>query len=325
MTIQLDGSNGITLPDSTILSTVNTYGMRNRLINGDMKIDQRNSGASQTITAGAALAYTVDRWYGYCTGANVTGQRVTGSSGFQYTYQFTGAASVTGIFFGQRIETINSYDLAGNNVTLSFYMSNSLLTTVNWTAYYAQTADTFGTVASPSKNQFASGSITVSSSLTRYSITIPVSVYATTGIEILFSVGAQTSGTWIITGVQLEAGTTVTQFERRFIGHELSLSQRYYWTSNVGTSQVVESVATVVGAPVTQPIAFIPPMRTNSPTVNGPTALATSGMTVGSPTVLANTVPGVMTLNATYSVALGTRAYFQFNSGNLTADAEMYT
>ena len=46
----------------------------NRIINGAMNIDQRNAGASQTITAAAALAYTVDRWYAYCTGANVTGQ-----------------------------------------------------------------------------------------------------------------------------------------------------------------------------------------------------------------------------------------------------------
>ena len=60
-----------------MLTTQAQYtGFKNRIINGGMKIDQRNAGASQTITAAAALAYTVDRWYAYCTGANVTGQRV---------------------------------------------------------------------------------------------------------------------------------------------------------------------------------------------------------------------------------------------------------
>ena len=79
-------------------------GLRNRIINGAMTIDQRNAGAAQTITAGAALAYSVDRWYAYCTGANVTGQQVQGASAGQFRYRFTGVASVTGIGFGQRIE-----------------------------------------------------------------------------------------------------------------------------------------------------------------------------------------------------------------------------
>ena len=127
-------------------SSGQVVGTKNRIINGAMAVDQRNAGASQTFTAAAALAYSVDRWYGYCTGANVTGQRVQGATVGQYRYQFTGAASVTGIGFGQRIEQLNSADLAGTTATLSVDLANSLLTTVTWTAYYANTADTFGTL-----------------------------------------------------------------------------------------------------------------------------------------------------------------------------------
>lgn len=200
---------------------------RNKIINGGMGIDQRNSGATKTFTAAAALAYSVDRWYGYCTGANVTGARVAGSGATQYRYQFTGAASVTAIGFGQRIEQQSCYDLAGNTATLSVDISNSLLTTVTWTAYYANTANTFGTLASPTRTQIATGTFTVSSTLTRYTASMSVPTAATTGIEIVFTVGAQTSGTWVIGNVQLEAGSAATPFEQRPVGMELSLCQRY--------------------------------------------------------------------------------------------------
>jgi hypothetical protein len=235
MPITLDGTTGITSP---ALSTpdfldTNSLGMRNRLINGAMSVDQRNNGVAQTITAAAALAYTVDRWYAYCTGANVTGQRVAGTGNNQFAYRFTGAASVTAIGFGQRIEAANCFDLAGSTATLSVELSNTLLTTVTWTAFYANTADTFGTLASPTRTQIANGTFTVNSTLTRYATNISIPSAATTGIEIVFTVGAQTSGTWIIDNVQFEAGTVATPFERRQIGQELLLCKRYFATSVV--------------------------------------------------------------------------------------------
>jgi len=220
-------ASGIT-PTVASLNGGQLAGMRNRLINGRMATDQRNAGAAQTITAGAALAYSVDRWYAYCTGANVTGQQVQGASAGQFRYRFTGAASVTGVGFGQRIEQLNSADLAGATATLSADLANSLLTTVTWTAYYANTADSFGTLASPTRTQIATGTFTVTSTITRYSASISVPAAATTGIEIVFSVGAQTSGTWTIGNVQLEAGTVATPFERRSHGLELALCQRYF-------------------------------------------------------------------------------------------------
>jgi len=200
---------------------------RNKLINGGMAVDQRNAGATQTFTAAAALAYSVDRWYGYCTGANATGARIAGT-GSQFAYRFTGAASVTAIGFAQRIEQLNSYSLAGQTATLSVDLANSLLTTVTWTAYYATTADTFGSLASPTKTSIATGTFTVTSTVTRYQAQITVPAAATTGIEILFTVGAQTSGTWTIQNAQLEAGSLPTPFEQLLYSQTLSLCQRYY-------------------------------------------------------------------------------------------------
>jgi len=217
---------------AALLASVNggaIAGTRNRVLNGGMAIDQRNAGASQTFTAAAALAYSVDRWYGYCTGANVTGQQIAGATAGQYRYRFTGAASVTAIGFGQRIEQLNSADLAGTTATLSVDLANSVLTSVTWTAYYATTANTFGTLASPTRTQIATGTFTVNSTVTRYSTNISIPAAATTGIEIVFTVGAQTSGTWTIGNVQLEAGSVATPFERRSYGQELALCQRYFY------------------------------------------------------------------------------------------------
>lgn len=217
-------SGNVTINGSSVGSGVT---VRNRIINGAMGIDQRNGGSAQTITAGAALEYTVDRWYAYCTGANVTGQRVAGTGSNQFVYRFTGAASVTGIGFGQRIEAVNCYDLVGSTATLSVELANSLLTTVTWTAYYANTTDTFGTLASPTRTQIATGTFTVNTTLTKYNTTISIPGAATTGIEIVFTVAGQTSGTWTITNIQLAAGSTSTEFERRLLGQELVLCQRY--------------------------------------------------------------------------------------------------
>jgi hypothetical protein len=200
----------------------------NRIINGNMAVDQRNAGAAQTITAAAALAYTVDRFYAYCTGANVTGQQIAGATANQYRYRFTGAASVTAIGFAQRIEAINSADLASTTATLSVDLANSLLTTVTWTAYYANTTDTFGSLASPTVTSIATGTFTVTSTVTRYNAQISIPSAATTGLQILFTVGAQTSGTWTIGNVQLEPGSVATPYERQIYGDQLSQCQRYY-------------------------------------------------------------------------------------------------
>ena len=211
-----------------IASTL-TNSFRNVLMNGEMEIDQRNGGAAQTITAGAALAYTIDRWYAYCTGANVTGQRIGGSAPNIFQYRFTGATSNTAVGFGQRIELSNSAHLAGQQVSLSAFIASSSLTSLTWTAFYANTADTFGSLASPTRTQIATGTFTISPSLSQKTATFTIPSAATTGLEIVFTSGALlASQTLTFTGAQLELGTVVTPFERRPIGTELALCQRYY-------------------------------------------------------------------------------------------------
>jgi hypothetical protein len=204
-------------------------GLRNRIINGDFRVDQRNAGAAQLFTAGAALAYGADRWYGYCAGANVNGQRITvaGAEPDPNRYQFTGAVGVSGVGIAQRIEAANCRDMAGQVLRLSVGLANTLLTTVSWQAFYANTDDTFGTLASPTRTSIASGTIGVNSTYTRYDVGFTIPVAATTGIEIVFSVGAQVSGTWTIGEVQLELGDRATPFEIIPVSAALDLCKRY--------------------------------------------------------------------------------------------------
>lgn len=238
--------------------------LRNRIINGNMYVAQRATSA--TVTAGTAVPTAstgypcVDRFFVYSTGANVTAAQVAGSGANRNLLQVTGAASVTAIGIGQRIETLNSYDLAGQTCTLSVNIANSLLTTVTWTASYATTtADTFGTIGTPTKTQIATGTFTVNSTLTQYTTNISVPAAATKGIEILFTVGAQTSGTWQIGNVQFEVGTIATPFERQIYGAQLQQCQRYYYayaTAPTDFQDIVTRAATTqcditVAAPVT--------------------------------------------------------------------------
>lgn len=199
---------------------------RNALINGNFKIDQRNSGAAQTITAGAALVYTLDRWYAYCTGANVTTQQITSSG--QNRLRFTGLASNTAVGLGQRIEAANCMNMAGSTAVLSCKLSSSSLTTITWTAYYASTTDTFGTLASPTRTQIATGTFTITSTEATYSTAITIPSAAYTGIEIVFTGGALLGSQTLTVGdVQLEKNTVASEFEVRSYGTELALCQRY--------------------------------------------------------------------------------------------------
>ena len=252
MTLAISGTTGITLAGQ--FDSASTFGYRNRIINGLMATDQRNAAASQTFTAAAALAYSVDRWYGYCTGANVTGQQVAGSTtptNTQFRYRFTGAASVTAVGFGQRIEQKNCYDMAGSTCTLSADLAiSATLTTVTWTASYATTtADTFGSLASPTVTQIATGTFTVSATVTNFTTNISVPAAATTGIQIVFTVGALTAGlTWTIGNVQFEKGSTATSFDYRPYGTELALCQRYLpaFTAVSGTVGPLPGIATAL-------------------------------------------------------------------------------
>jgi hypothetical protein len=273
MTIAISGTTGVTLAGQ--FDSASTFGFKNRFINGQMQIAQRGtSGTSGSSVPTTAPTYpSVDRWFAYATGATVTVAQVAGSGANKNNLQVTGAASVTAVGVGQRIESLNSYDLAGNTVTLSVNMSNSLLSTVTWTASYASSTDTWTT-----KTTIATGSFTVTGTLANYTAQIVIPAAATTGIEILFTVAAQTSGTWVIGNAQLEKTTaTATTFDYRPYTTELALCQRYYYAFEI-ISYVAANSGSLYGS------AYMPVTMRATPvysrTGNGSVTGGTAGTTI---------------------------------------------
>jgi len=231
----------------TAAITSGLTGFRNRIINGDMRIDQRSAGASYAITS--SLYGSCDRW-GSLAGANGvwSQQRVTtGSTDFPFATRVQRTAGSTSTAFGyigQVIETANCQDLAGQTVTLSFYATaganfsatSSLINLTldigtgsdqGWASLNAGTWTGYTAILNTTQ--------AITTTRTRYSFTTTIS----SGInEIAIRFAAAGTGTagandWFqITGVQLEAGSTATDFERRPIGTELALCQRYYEIGN---------------------------------------------------------------------------------------------
>ena len=142
---------------------------------------------------------------------------------------FTGAASTTAIYLLQRLESRDTNRLKGKTVTFSCEISNSLLTSVIWEVFRPTTTnDVHGTIASPTQTLIASGTFTVSSTLTRYSATFALPDLASRGLEIRLRVGAQTSGTWVVSRLQLEEGSVATTYVSSDYPSELRRCRRYY-------------------------------------------------------------------------------------------------
>ena len=194
---------------------------RNLIINGAMQVAQRGTSFSVSSTG----IYTLDRYNTVAGGTAFTVEQVAGFSDFGKSLKITGASGNTlaGVF--QRIEAANVKHLSGKTVTLSFYAKASASMAIGVQAFYAGAEDNWSSSTSIEFN-----AINLTTAATRYTIvleTLPSGV--TNGIAIQFGTGALTSGSFEITGVQLEVGDTATPFEHRSYGQELALCQRYYF------------------------------------------------------------------------------------------------
>jgi len=257
------GTNTLTLPaTSSTLATQNSLGVRNLIINGDMRINQR--GNYSTTVNGTGVFYSVDRWLGRGkASAGVFNILATAenSNGFanHVVLDVTTASTPTSndsysfqqFIEGYNISKLNWGTSAAKSITLSFWAKSTLTGTFG------------GSVANGDYNRFNPFSYTISAANTWEYKTVTItgdtsgSWDTTNGnsMRVIFSIGAGsgrlgTAGTWTssvlegvtgqtnhiatngsnlrITGVQIEEGTSATPFEHLQFGQQLALCQRYY-------------------------------------------------------------------------------------------------
>jgi hypothetical protein len=261
---------------SAYLNTGMTVGFRNRIINGNMVIDQRNAGALVSNANG----FITDRWslskYGPAGGA-YSGQQVSDApTGFVNSLKVTvttNEASQSADAYWQLFQTIegnNSADLGfgtatPNVFTVSFWVKSSVAGTYSFaifnnaqggtsrsyiTTYTVNTASTweYKTITITADGSAGSGfwSTTTGNGPALY-FDLGCGTAQETTANTWASVNARriagtvrlmaTSGaTFQITGVQLEKGNIATSFDVRPYGTELALCQRYFQTYNGNTT-----------------------------------------------------------------------------------------
>ncbi len=249
-----DASGGSNAQLYGVASPPNSMGFRNRILNGGMVIDQRNAGAAVT-----GQQYVVDRWRTWFDPGTYSFQQITDApTGFTNSLRVTKTNTTQSnyAFLVQYIEGLNCADFAwgsasAQTVTISFWVKSSI--TGAFTVALSNSAE----------NRFYGTTYTINAANTweQKSVTIAGDTSGTwlttngIGIQVMFnfgqaataqaanawttssnaravtgstSLGTTNNATWQITGVQLEAGTVASPFERRDYGRELALCQRYY-------------------------------------------------------------------------------------------------
>jgi hypothetical protein len=254
-----------------IANSANQGQFKNRLINSDMRIDQRNAGASVTVSTNGSNAYPVDRFFAQknSSGVFTIQQSSVAPSGFTnslvatVTTADTSMASGDFAYIGQTIEGYNfsdfSYGAAGAaTLTASFWVRSNLTGTYSFA------------VVNNSGNRSYVANYTINTADTWEYKTVTIAGDTTgtwlkdngAGLRVRFGLSAgsdfqQAVGSWgtvnaittssnvnwlgtvgnnfYITGVQIEKGATATSFDYRPYGTDLALCQRYY-VGAVGTS-----------------------------------------------------------------------------------------
>jgi hypothetical protein len=283
-----DANGGNTATINSMTPTADSLqGFRNRIINGDMRLNQRG-----WTSAAVTDAYTVDRWYvGEQTDGAITAEQSTDApAGFINSLKITVTSTDTSLsatqysICRQIIEGTNVADLGwgaagAKTVTVSFWVRSSLTGTFG------------GSLVNDGFNRSYPFTYSISAANTweQKSVTIAGDTSGTwltttgRGIRVHFSLGsgsdytgtagawaasglfgatgetnllATNGATWQFTGVQLEVGSVATPFERRPFGQELALCQRYYqpifysYEGNMGTAGTATPHTPVLSVPM---------------------------------------------------------------------------
>jgi hypothetical protein len=318
---------------------------RNKVINGDMRVNQRGTYSTTTNTH----QYTTDRWWVF-SGVSTVGApsyvSSTGLTNFPFALRAQRQAANTGtsaIVAGQTFESANVYGLQGQIITVSFWAragANFSSAANALGVYFGQgTGIDQGTATIINQtwtgvSVTGIGTATLTTSWQKFSYSYAVPATATElALEFVYT-ATGTAGAndyFDITGVQVELGSTATPFEHRPYGTELALCQRYYQNIVVpaGTTDfnwpVVRESTTQAQATV-----FLPATLRSAPAVVG----TTLGRVVGRDTafgVTSASVTGIslnaggpslnaVTLVIGHGAIAGSYVYFEWDLLNTTAN-----
>jgi hypothetical protein len=288
------------MPNTTAVRTAQVgaapfFAGKNKIINGDFNINQRNFTSTTTNDT-----YGFDRWIIGLGGGTVTystqnftagAAPVAGYEGKSFARVVTSGQSAAGDYatLEQRIEDVRNF--AGQTITVSLW-AKAASGTPNLAFAVNQN---FGSGGSTQVVNATSIS-TITTSWVRYSFTIAVpSISGKTigtgsyiSIRPAFSIGSTISGlgypaigiqnnTFDIWGVQAESGSTATAFQTATgtLQGELAACQRYYYRNTDSSGVAYQGVGQAMSTTVVDTAYFLPvTMRTN------PSTLETSNMAV---------------------------------------------
>jgi len=324
-------------------------GARNRIINGDMRINQRTTAATTTG------AFGVDRWsLGILsTGAvSLAGSTATAPVGFTHSLYLdvttadTSIAATEFVGINQLIEGFNVADLGfgtanAKTITLSFWIRST--TTGTYCVSFCNSGSTRSYVATYTINaantwEYKTISITGDTSgtwLTDSGAGLTVRFAFAAGSNFQTTAGSWQAGNYTatsaqtnlmalntndayISGVQLEVGSVATPFERRSYTQELALCQRYYCktystTAAPGGVTSAGNISTMALASGVAQVNFIFPVDMRSePSVTLYNAVtgATGTWRDGAAVDRAVTAQWISTRQATISCATATAGAF---------------
>ncbi len=262
------------LGNNTSLNTINNAYVAGTLVpsstnpsiimNGDFRIDQRNSGATINPTT---FQYGIDRWfYSAAQGSNgyyTMGQSTDAPSGFSNSILITSttSSSASGLWYvrqnfeGYDVSQLDYGTASAKTTTISFWVKGSM------TGTYGVI---LGVLTSPASNYTENYTINVANTWEYKTITIAGNTTHTPpsgtakGMRITFPFGLNprpvaasawgtndshgigglvdflgTNGATLqLTGIKWEVGSEATDFQHASFGEELAKCQRYYQHQN---------------------------------------------------------------------------------------------
>lgn len=300
-----DPNTGLYVPLTTGLYLPAVAG-RNRIINGDFSVNQRNFSTTNIV---GTNVYGLDRWKGSATGGSSTMTLVPATVGelpesaAQYVRLNTSGQSATTDYamLLQCIENVGT--LSGKTVTVSFWakaVSGSPKAAV-------ELSQVFGFTGSPSPSaSIYAGQVTLTNTWARYSVTaalpsiagktltsphyLQVNLWTSGGS----AYNSRTGGLGLQTaaidfwGVQVEEGPVPTLFEQRTYAQELQACMRYFQRYSGATGGFWPNTTIFrVGLPLTVPLRAQPAVGLTSAGVVNWASGATSS----------NSSPTTVTLN----------------------------